>query len=163
MLYQQTIFKSLLAIFPRRFSSVQLLSPVQLFVTPWTVAHEASLSTPIPGAYSNSCPSSGDAIQQSHPLLSPSAPALNLPSIRVFLNATGGQSIGVSASESVLPTNIQGWFPLAWTSWISLQSTGLSRVFSNTTAKSIKSSALSFLYSPTLTSIHDYRKDHSFD
>ena len=54
--------------------------------------------------------------------------------------------------------NIQDGFPLGWTGWISLQSKGLSRVFSNTTVKRINSSALSFLYSPTLTSIHDYWK-----
>ena len=77
--------------------------------------------------------------------------------------ASGGQSIGVSASTSVLPMNIQDWFPLGWTAWISLQSKGLSRVFSNTTFKSINSSALSFLYGSTLTSIHDYWKNHSFD
>ena len=53
--------------------------------------------------------------------------------------------------------------PLGWTGWISLQSKGLLRAFSNTTVKSINSSVLSFLYSPTLTSIHDYWKNHSFD
>ena len=76
---------------------------------------------------------------------------------------SGGQSIGASASASVLPKNIQDWFPLGWTGWISLQSKELSRVFSNTTVQSITSSALSFLYSPTLTSIHDYCKKHSLD
>ena len=77
--------------------------------------------------------------------------------------ASGGQSIGVSASASVLPVNTQDCSPLAWTGWISLQSKGLSRVFSNTTFKSINSSALTFLYGPTLTYIHDYWKNHSFD
>ena len=81
------------------------------------------------------------------------------PSIRVFqmsqLFTSGGQSIGVSASTSVPPMNIQDWFPFGWTGWISLQSKGPSRVFSNTQFKSINSSVLSFLYSPTLTSIHD--------
>ena len=75
--------------------------------------------------------------------------------------ASSGQSIGVSASASVLPVNIQDWPPLGWTGWISLQSKGLSRVFSR--FKSINSSVLSFLYSPTLTSIHDHWKNHSFD
>ena len=74
---------------------------------------------------------------------------------------SGGQSIGASASASVLP--IQDWFPLGWTGWISLLSKGLSRVFSNTTVQSINSSVLCFIYSPTLTSIHDYWKNHSFD
>ena len=86
----------------------------------------------------------GDAIQPSHPLSSPSPPAFNhsqhqglfqwVSSLRQF-SASGGQSIGVSASASVLPMNIQGWFPLGWTGWISLQSKGLSRVFSNTTVQ----------------------------
>ena len=75
----------------------------------------------------------------------------------------GDQSIGVSASASVLPMNTQDWSPLVWTGWISLQSKGLSRVFSNTQFKSINSSVLSFLHSPTLTSIHDYWKNHSLD
>ena len=75
----------------------------------------------------------------------------------------GDQSIGVSASASVLPMNTQDWSPLGWTGWISLQSKGLSRVFSNTQFKSINSSVLSFLHSPTLTSIHDYWKNHSLD
>ena len=76
---------------------------------------------------------------------------------------SGGQSIGVSASTSVLPMNTQDWSPLGWTGWISLQSKGLSRVFSTPQFKSINSSVLSFLYSPTLTFIHDYWKNHSFD
>jgi len=63
--------------------------------------------------------------------------------------AWGGQSIGVSASASVLPMNIQDQFPLGWTGWISLQSKGLSRVFSSPQFKSINSLALSFLYSPS--------------
>ena len=76
--------------------------------------------------------------------------------------ASGGQSIGVSASTSVLPMNIQDWFPLGWTGWISLQFNGLSRVFSNTTVQSINSSALSLLYSPIPTCIHDYWKTCNF-
>ena len=76
---------------------------------------------------------------------------------------SGGQSIGGSASTSVLPMNIQDWFPLGWTGWISLQSKGLSRVFSNTTVQKHQFFILSFLHSPTLTPIHDYWKNHSFD
>ena len=83
--------------------------------------------------------------------------------VRVILFASGGQSIGVSATASVLPMNTQDWFPLGWTGWISLQSKGLSRVFSTPQFKSINSLALSFLYSPTITSIHDNWKNHSFD
>ena len=76
--------------------------------------------------------------------------------------ASCGQSIGVSASASVLPMNIQDWFPLGWTGWISLQSKRLSRVFSNTTVWKHQFLVLSFLYNPTLTSIHDYWKNHSY-
>ena len=88
------------------------------------------------------------------------------PSIRVFSNDSvfciRWPSIGVSASASVLPMNTQDWFPLGWTGWISFQSMGLSRIFSNTTVV-VNSSVLSFLHSPTLTSIHDYWKNHSLD
>ena len=81
-----------------------------------------------------------DAIQPSHPLLSPSPPAFNLSQHQgLFLMsqffASTGQSIWVSASASVLPMNIQDWSPSEWTGWISLQSKGLSRVFSNTTVQ----------------------------
>ena len=75
----------------------------------------------------------------------------------------GGQTFGVSASASVFPMNTHGWSPLGWTGWISLQSRGLSRVFSNTAVQSINSSVLSFLHSPTLISIHDHWKNHSLD
>ena len=82
----------------------------------------------------------GDAIQPSHPLSSPLPPAFNLfqhqglsKSNQFF--TSGGQRIRVSALASVLPINIQDWFPLGWTSWISLQSKGFSRVFSNTTVQ----------------------------
>ena len=76
---------------------------------------------------------------------------------------SGGQSIGASASASVFPVNIQDLFPLRLTGLISLQSKGLSRVFSNTTVQNISSLVLSLLYGPTLTSTHDYWKNHSFD
>ena len=65
---------------------------------------------------------------------------------------SGGQSIGVSASESVLPVNIQDWFPLGWIGWIALKSKGLSRVFSNTTVQKHQFFSTQ-LYSPTLTSM----------
>ena len=80
-----------------------------------------------------------DVIQPSHPLLFPSLPTFNIPSIRVFSNQSvlciRCPSIKVSASASVLLMNIQDWFPLAWTGWISLLSKGLSRVFSTTTVQ----------------------------
>ena len=96
--------------------------------------------SPTPRAYSNSCPSH----QWCHPTISSSVvpfssclqsfPASgSFPMSQLF--TSGGQSIGVSTSASVLPMNIQDWFPLGWTGWISLQSKGLSRVFSNTTVQ----------------------------
>ena len=91
------------------------------------------------------------------------------PSIRIFsydmsrLFTSGSQSIGASASASVLPMSTQGWFPLGLTGLISFQSKGLSRVFSSTTVWKHHSLVLSLLYGPTLTLIHDYWRDHSFD
>ena len=75
---------------------------------------------------------------------------------------SGGQSIGVSASASVLPVSIQSWFPLGWTGWI-LQSKDSQESFRTPQFKSINSLVLSLLYGPTLTSMHDYWKNHSFD
>ena len=104
----------------------------------------------------------GDAIQLSHPLLL--LPSI-FPSIRVFSDESvlhiRWPNIGVSASRSVL--TIQDWSPLGWTEWISLQSMELSRVFSNTTVQKHQFFSTQFLYSPTLTSIHNYVKNHSFD
>ena len=79
------------------------------------------------------------------------------------LFASGGQSIGVSASTSVLPMKTQDWSPLGWTDWISLHPKDSQESFPTPQFKSINSSALSFLYSPTLTSIHDHWKNHSLD
>ena len=124
--------------------------------------------SPTPGVHSNSRPWS----QWCHPAISSSVIPFSscpqsLPASGSFpmsqLFAWGGQSTGVSALESFLPKNTQDWSPLEWTGWISLQSKGLSRVFSNATFKSINSLVLSFLHSPTLTSIHDHRKNHSLD
>ena len=122
------------------FSSVQSLSCVRLFVTPWIAACQASPSI------TNSRSSQRltfikSVMPSSH--LSLCRPLLLLPpippSIRVFsmsqLFAWGGQSTGVSASASLVPKKSQGWSPLEWTGWISLQSKGLSRVFSNTTVQ----------------------------
>ena len=123
--------------------------------------------SPTPRTCSNSYPSS----QWCHPTISSSVipfssclqsfPALGSFPVSQFF-ASGGQSIGVSASTSALPMNSQDWSPLGWTGWISLQSD--SQESSPTPHfKSINSSALSFLYSPTLTSIHDHWKNHSLD
>ena len=120
-----------------KLSSVQSLSRVWLFETLWTAASHPS---PAPRACSNSCPLS----RWCHPTISSfvvsfssclqSFPASGFcPRSQFF--TSGGQSIGASASASVLPMNIQDWFPLGWTGWISLQSKGLSRVFSNTTVQ----------------------------
>ena len=79
------------------------------------------------------------------------------------LFASSGQCIGVSASTSVLPMNTQDWSPLGWTGWISLQSKGLSRVFSNTTVQKHQFFGTQLSHSPTLTSIHDHWKNHSLD
>ena len=95
--------------------------------------------SPTPRAYSNSCPSR----RWYHPTISSSViPFSCLQSFPASVSfplswffVSNGQSIGVSASASVLPMNIQDWFPLGWTGWISLQSKGLSRVFSNTTVE----------------------------
>ena len=138
--------------------------------------------SPTPGACSNSCSSSWWC----HPTISSSVipfpsclqsfPASgSLPMSQLF--ASGGQSIGVSASASVLPMNTQDWSPLGWTGWISFRMDWLDLLAVQGTLKSHlqhHSSKASipwcstffivlFLYSPTLTSIHDYRKNHSLD
>ena len=78
-------------------------------------------------------------------------------------SALGGQSIGTSASASVFPMNIQGWFPLGLTGLISLQARGLSEPSPAPQFENISSLALSLLYGPTLTSVHNYWKNHSSD
>ena len=122
------------------FSSVQSLSRVWLFATPWMAACQASLS--ITNSLSSLRLSSIESVMPSNHLIL-CRPLLLLPSIfpsiRVFSSesvfASGGQSIGASTSVKVLPMNIQNWFPLGWTGQISLQSKGLSRVFSKTTVE----------------------------
>ena len=118
-------------------NSVQLLSHVWLFVTPWTVAHQASPS--ITNSWSLLKLMSIESVMPSNHLIL-CCPLLLLPSIfpsiwslpTSQLFVSGGQSIGASASASVLPMNIQDLFHLGLTGWISLQSKGLSRVFSKT-------------------------------
>ena len=122
------------------FSSVQSLSHVWLFVTPWTTARQVSLS--FTNSWSPPKPMSIESVM--HPAISSSVVPFSFcpqsfPASGSFqmsqLSTSGGQSIGVSASASVLPMKIQDWFPLGWTGWISLHSKGLSRVFSNTTVQ----------------------------
>ena len=122
------------------FSSVQSLSHVQLFVTPWTAARQASLS--ITNSRSPPKPMSIKSVMPSNHLIL-YCPLLLLssifPSTRVFSKESAlhirWPNIGASASASVLPMNTHNWSPLGWTGWISLQSKGLSRVFSNTTVQ----------------------------
>ena len=111
---------------------------------------------PTPGVYPDSCPFS----QWCHLTISSSGISFSscpqsFPASGSFqmnqLFASDGQSIGVSASTSVLPMNTQDWSPLGWTGWISLQSKGLSRVFSNITVQKHQFFMLCLLYSPTLT------------
>ena len=146
---------------------VQSLSHVWLFETPWM--HHARFPHPSqsPRVCSNSCPLS----QGCHPAISSSVisfssclqsspPSGSFPVSWLF--ASGGHSIGASASTSVLPMNILGWFPLGLTGLIlcprDSQESSLAPQF-----ESVNSSMLSLLYGPTLTSIHDYWKNHSFD
>ena len=117
--------------------------------------------SPTHGVYWNSCPLS----QWYHPTISSSVvpyssclqfflASRSFPMGQIF--ASSGQSIGASASASVLTMNIQDWFPLGLTGWISLQSKGLSRVFSNTTVQKHQFFGAQLSCGPTLTSIHDY-------
>ena len=146
---------SLHCIHTNQFSS---LRGVWLFATPWTAACQASLS--ITNSQSLlKLMSIKPVMPSSHLILR--YPLLLLPSIfpsiRVFSNKSSlpirWPNSGASASASALPMNIQDWFPLGLTGWISLQSKGLSRIFSNTTASIFQHSAFSH---PTLTSVHDY-------
>ena len=143
------------------FSSVQLLFRIWLFVTPWPTGRQASLST------TNSCsspkPMSIELVMPSNHLIL-CRPLLLLPSIcpsiRVFpvsqIFPSGSQNTGVSVSASVLPMNIQDWSPLRWTGWISLHPRDSQESSPTPQYKSNNSLAFSFLYTPNLTSIHDY-------
>ena len=142
---------------------VQSLSHVRLFATPWIAARQASLSiTNSRSSLRLMCMES--VMPSSHLILC--RPLLLLPSVFPVSGSfqmsqffrSGGQSVGVSASTSVLPMNTQAWSPLGWTGWISY-SPGDSQESSPTPQfKSINSSVLSFLYSAILTSVHDYWK-----
>ena len=120
-------------------SSTQSLNRVQLFATPWTTAHQGSLSI----TNSRSPPKPMSIVSVMPSAISSSVVPFSsfLPASESFqmsqLFAWGDQSTGVSALASFLPKKSQGWSPSEWTGWISLQSRGLSRVFSNTTKASI--------------------------
>ena len=145
-----------------QFSSVSVMSDS---LQPHELQHtRPPCPSPTPGVHSNPCSLS----PWCHPTISfsvipfsacpQSFPASgSFPMSQLF--ASGGENIGVSALTSVFPMNTQDWSPFGWTGWISLQSKGLSRVLSTPQFKSINSSVLSFLYSPTITSIHDYWKN----
>ena len=145
------------------FSSVQSLSRVWLFATPRTAAHQASLS--ITNSWSLLTLLSIKLVMPSSHLIlcRPLLLLSTFPSIKVFSNKffkSGGQNVGTSASASALPMNIQDWFLLRLTGMISLPSKGLSESSPTPQFKSISSSALNLLYGPTLSSIHDYWKNH---
>ena len=150
------------------FNSVQSLSHVQLFATPWTVAHQASLS--ITNSWrllklmsiKSVMPSNHLILCYPLLLLPSSFPASgSFPMSQFF--PSGGQSTGASALASVLPKNTQDWSPLEWTGWISLQSKGLSRFFSNNTVQKHQFfSAQHSLWSSSHIQ-HDYWKNHGFD
>ena len=121
-------------------SSVQSLSGAWLFATPWTIAHQASLS--MANSWSLLKLMSTELVMHAttpYSVVPFFSHLQSFPTSGTFqmsqLFTSGSQSIGVSASASVLPMNIQDWFLLGWTGWISLQSKGLSRVFSNTTVQ----------------------------
>ena len=120
-------------------SSVQFLSHFWLFATPWTAACQVSLS--VTNSQNLLKLMSIESVMPSNhlilccPLLLPSVFLASGSFQMSQFFTSGGQSIGVSASASVLPMNIKDWFPLGWTGWISLQSKWLSRVFSNTTVQ----------------------------
>ena len=147
---------------------VQLFTRVQLFETPWTTACQASLS--FTRSWRLLKLMSIESVMPSNhfilcrllfllPSIFPSIRAF-LMSVRSFLQVAKVLEL---QHQSFQWTNIQYWFPLGFSSLISLQSKGLSRVFSNTQFKRINSLALSHLYGPTLTSIYDYWKNHSYD
>ena len=122
---------------------------------------------PSPGVYSNSCPLSWWC----HPTISssvtPFSCPLSFPASGSFpmswLFTSDGQSLRASASASVFPMNIQGWFPLGLIGLIFLLSKGLSRVFSSIAVQKHQLVSVQPFYDPTLTSIYDYWKNHNFD
>ena len=154
----------------KKINGLLFFSPTVVYDSLWPHGLQHArlpFPSPSPGACSNSCPFS----QRCHPTISSSViPFSHLPSFPASgsfqmsqLFTSGGQSIGVSASTSVLPMNIQDWSPLGWTDWISLQTKGLLRVFPNTTVQKHQ------LFSAQLSSgsnshiPQDYWKKHSLD
>ena len=150
------------------FSSVQSLSRVRLFATPWIAAHQASLSitnsqsSPRLTSIESVMPSSHLILCRPLLLFRQSLPASeSFPMSQLF--AWGGQSTGVSALASFLPKKSQGWSPSEWTVGSPCSPRDSQESFPTPQFKSINSSVLSLLHSPTLTSVHDHRKNHSLD
>ena len=156
--------------------SIQLYSSVQFSLAvmsnslwPHELQHaRPPCPSPTPGVHPNPCPSS----RWCHPTISSSAVPFSschqsCPASGSFqmsqLFASGGQSIGVSASSLVLPMNTQDWSSLGWAGWISLQSKGIPRVFSNTTVQKHQFFGAQLYLWSTLTFIHDHWKNHSLD
>ena len=157
-----------------QFSSVQSLSRVCLFATPWTWQHPPPGSTPgslsINNSWSPPKPMPIESVIPSNCSFSVihfSSCPQSFPASGSFSMskpfASGGQSIGVSASTSVHPMNTQDWSPLGWTGWISLHPRDSQESSPTPQFKSINSCTLSFLHSPILTSIHDHWKKPSLD
>ena len=151
-----------------QFSSVQSLSHVRLFATPWIAACQAPLS--ITNSWNSLRLTFINSVMPSSHLSSvvPFSSCLqSLPASESFpmnqLFSWDGQSTRVSALASFLPKKPQGWSPSELTGWISLQSKDSQESSPAPQFKSINSSALSFLYSPTLTSIHDHWKNNNLD
>jgi len=148
---------------------VPSLSHVWLFATPWTAARQAPLSFTIsPSLPKLNVHWVGDAIQPSLPLSPTSPPAFNLsqhqglfPMSELF--ASGGQSIGASASTSVFLMNIKSWSPLGWTGWSPCSPRNSQESSPAPHFEGLNSLALSLFYHPALTSVHDHWKSHSFD
>ena len=148
----------------------QFSSFAQSCVTPWDPMDCSTPGFPVlhqlPELAQTHILQVSEAIQPSHPLSSPSHPPVSLSQHQDLLWVSSlyqvYQSIGVSASALILQMNIQGWFPWGWTGWISLQSRGSKESSPTPQFKSSNSSVLNFLYGPTLTSKHDYWKNHSF-
>ena len=153
-----------------QFSSVQFSRSVMSdYLRPHELQHaRPPCPSSTPGVHSDSHPSSSWC----HPAISSSVIPFSscpqsLPASGAFpmsqLFSWGGQSTGASASALFLPKKSQGWSASEWTGWISMQSKGLSRVFSNTIVQKHQFFGAELSYSPTLTSIHDHWKNHSLD
>ena len=149
------------------FVGVQSFSCVGLSATPWTAAHQASLSFTVSWSLLKLM-SIESGMPSNHLILC--GPLLLLPSIFPasgpfpvsWLFTSGGWTVGASATASVLPVSIQDWFPFRLT-WSPCSPRDSQESSPTPQFKSINSLMLSFLYGPTLTSIHDYWKNHSFD